>query len=80
MVRVKPVENTAVDTAQKQIVGLNTCCCIDQGNSEWSTAYEKNVYSANETIKALVNVDNGKCNSNMTEISLELMQTFTITI
>ena len=69
IVRQPPVANREGAVSHNQ-AEITTCCCVNQGTSKWKTEFEKNIYTAKETARAIVSVDNSECNTWMNEISL----------
>ncbi len=66
-IREKPVEFKANEQKQ-ETANIKTWCCIDQGaSSMWST-FDKNIYTPQETAKALVHVDNSACKLPVTHV------------
>lgn len=64
--------------AQMEESQITTWCCIDQGTSKMWANYEKNIYTPQETAKAMINVDNSQCTLTVTRVKFFVEQRCTI--
>ena len=64
---------------QNNRLPIRTWCCINQGVSEITGRFEKNMYCPNEKVKADAIINNAQCNLNVTDIRLAIEQEVTIT-
>jgi len=56
------------DEQHTQKVGITTCCCMNQGTTDMSVQFDKNVFYGNETAAAKVSVSNKDCALPITEV------------
>jgi len=54
---------------------ISTWCCVDQGTISLKAAFEKDAYCPGEEARMLTEIDNGKCNLNIPNVSFQLSQT-----
>lgn len=59
-IRQKPVD-FKMNEGQHEKSKVTTWCCIDQGTSTMWANFEQNVYTPEQTAKAMINCDNSKC-------------------
>ncbi len=59
-IREKPV-NFKTNEQQQETSKIKTWCCIDQGTSSMWSTFEKNIYTPQETARAMIHVDNSRC-------------------
>jgi hypothetical protein len=77
MVREQPPNfEMMINQANRQ--NIKTWCCIDQGFSEITGRFEKNLYCPNEHVKADAIINNSGCQLNMSGIRLAIEQEVTI--
>lgn len=76
-IREKPVQFKTNEQQQETSI-VKTWCCIDQGvSSMWST-FEKNIYTPQETARAMIHVDNSRCQLPVTRCRFFIEQRMTI--
>lgn len=77
MIREPPV-NFKMNEQQREVANIKTWCCVDQGHSEMWANFEKNIYTPQETARAMINIDNSRCTLNCTQVKFWLEQRLTI--
>ena len=77
MIHERPVEfreNNVFD----QVVAISTCCCQDQGKTQMTVRFDKNVFFSNEICNADVTIDNRLCKLRITSVDFEVEQKISI--
>jgi len=67
-----------VGEQQQETSKVTTWCCIDQGISAMWSAFEKNIYTPQEIAKAMIHVDNSRCQLAVTRCKFFIEQRMTI--
>lgn len=63
---------------QSELSEIKTWCCIDQGTSQMWSTFEKNIFTPQETARALIHVDNSKCTLNCSQVKFFIEQRMTL--
>jgi hypothetical protein len=76
-IREKPVAFKA-NEQQQETSKIKTWCCIDQGISSMWATFERNIYTPQETAKAMIHVNNQQCTLPVTRVKFFVEQKTTI--
>ena len=79
MIREPPVKFKQAEVMEER-TGIESCCCCPMGQTSITTEFEKNVYCANETARAIIKIDNSNCRTDAERINFAVEQRLTIKI
>ncbi len=49
------------------------CCCLSKGRASINTQVEKTAYTADETAKAIADIDNSMCKAAIEKVQVEMV-------